>query len=408
MCKTRFFGLMLLLTFSNFNYAASLQLLDNWSYAGNIKLQSSETLFAKNDLASMNDSRLQHNHMASTRLMGDYLKQGFTFNFHYDLKFQYSTLNDIAGNTPSSKQIIDLDSNLLNRDDYLVSQRIDRLSLGYAKNNWVIQLGRQAISWGNGFLFNPMDLFNPFSQTAIDKDYKPGEDMLYLQWLFDSGNDWQWVFIPRKSSENDDINLNVSSAAFKYKRIMDFAEMDFLVARHYDENILGTGIIKSIKESIWRMDVTLTHLKDDSLAIMLVTNVDYSWIWIDHNMYGYVEYLYNSIGKNSYQELLGSPILDRIERSELFTSGSQYLAGGLTIETSPLTSFAPSIIVNLHDASILAPINFTYSWKQNTTLSLGGNFVIGKRDTEFGGYRLPGNKYLSAGQNIYLQVANYF
>ena len=402
------YSFIVLTMFSNSILASSWKSFENWRFSGNMKLQSSETLFANNDVATINKRRLQHNHIASTRLISNYQKQGFSFDFHYDLKFQYSTLSDIEAGTNKSKQIIDLDANLLEKNDYLVSQRIDRLLVGYAQDKWVIRLGRQAISWGNGFLFNPMDLFNPFSQTAIDKDYKSGEDMLYLQWLFDSGNDGQWVFIPRKSSENDDINLDVSSAAFKYKLFMDFAEMDFLAARHYEENILGIGMIKSIKESMWRADVTITRLKDDSIALMLMSNVDYSWIWLDHNMYGYIEYFYNSIGKNSYQELFGSTVFDRVQRSEIFTSGSQYVATGVTIETSPLTSFSPSLILNLHDGSILMPVNFTYSWKQNTTVSLGGNFVIGKRDTEFGGYQIPGGRYLSQGQSVYFQIANYF
>jgi len=388
--------------FANSIYAS------DWTYAGNLKIQSNETFFKSDDVLSVGNERVQHTHFAATRLMSSYQKKGFTFDFHYDLKFQYSTLGILGDGAAKSKQLVDLDSNILEKDDYLVSHRVDRLLMAYAHNNWVIRVGRQAISWGNGFMFNPMDLFNPFSQTAIDKDYKPGDDMLYLQWLFDSGNDLQWVFIPRRSSVTDDLKYDVSSAAIKYKRITDFAEMDVLIARHYDENILGVGIIKSIKESIWRMDVTLTDLKDDNLALMLVTNVDYSWVWFSHNVYGYVEYLFNSIGKNSYEELNDSAISERLQRAELFTSGSQYLATGLNIETTPLTSFSPTFIVNLQDGSILVPINFTYGWKQNTVVTLGGNFSIGKRDTEFGGYQLPSGPYLSSGQSVYVQIANYF
>ena len=402
------YGFILLITFPKLNYAANWGSFENWQFAGNMKLQSSETLLSENDVATLNKRRLQHNHIGSSRLMSNYQNQGFTFDIHYDLKFQYSTMSKIESGAAKSKQIIDLNSSLLEKDDYLISHRIDRLMVGYTQDQWVFRVGRQAISWGNGFLFNPMDLFNPFSQTTIDKDYKSGEDMIYLQWLFDSGNDWQWVFIPRKSSENNDIDFDVSSAAFKYKYFMDFAEMDFLAARHYDENILGIGIIKSIKESMWRLDATITRLQDESLALMLVTNVDYSWIWLDHNMYSYVEYFYNSMGKNSYQELLDSTVLDRVQRSEIFTVGSQYVATGLSIETSPLTSLSPSLILNLNDNSMLIPVNFTYSWKQNTTVTLGGNFVIGKRDTEFGGFQIPGGRYLSQGQSVYFQIANYF
>ena len=36
----------------------------------------------------------------------------------------------------------------------------------------VVCVGRQAVTWGNGLIFNPMDLFNPFSPVDIERDYK--------------------------------------------------------------------------------------------------------------------------------------------------------------------------------------------------------------------------------------------
>ena len=37
------------------------------------------------------------------------------------------------------------------------------------------------MSWGNGLVFQPMDLFNPFTPTAVDRDYKPGNDLLLVE-----------------------------------------------------------------------------------------------------------------------------------------------------------------------------------------------------------------------------------
>ena len=43
--------------------------------------------------------------------------------------------------------------------------RLDRISIGYTGEKTVLRFGRQAISWGNGLLFTPMDIFNPFDPT---------------------------------------------------------------------------------------------------------------------------------------------------------------------------------------------------------------------------------------------------
>ena len=43
-----------------------------------------------------------------------------------------------------------------------------------------LQIGRQPISFGNGFVFSPLDLVQPFSFATIDNEYKPGIDAIRL------------------------------------------------------------------------------------------------------------------------------------------------------------------------------------------------------------------------------------
>ena len=56
--------------------------------------------------------------------------------------------------------------------------RLDRISIGYTGDKTVIRFGRQAVSWGNGLLYTPMDIFNPFDPATVDKEFKSGDDML--------------------------------------------------------------------------------------------------------------------------------------------------------------------------------------------------------------------------------------
>jgi hypothetical protein len=60
-----------------------------------------------------------------------------------------------------------------------------------------VRVGRQALTWGSGLVFRPMDLFNPFSPTATDTEYKPGADMVYVQQVFADGSDLQLIVVPR-------------------------------------------------------------------------------------------------------------------------------------------------------------------------------------------------------------------
>ncbi len=48
--------------------------------------------------------------------------------------------------------------------------RLDRLTVGYTGKKTVLRVGRQALSWGNGLFYSPMDLVNPFDPATIDTE----------------------------------------------------------------------------------------------------------------------------------------------------------------------------------------------------------------------------------------------
>ena len=52
--------------------------------------------------------------------------------------------------------------------DSALLHRLDRFWIGYTSEKAVVRLGRQALSWGNGLVFAPMDLVNPFNPASID------------------------------------------------------------------------------------------------------------------------------------------------------------------------------------------------------------------------------------------------
>ena len=60
-----------------------------------------------------------------------------------------------------------------------------------ALDHWAVTVGRQAVSWGSGIVFQPLDPFNPFAPTAVDRDYKAGDDLVLIERLFDNGHDAQ-------------------------------------------------------------------------------------------------------------------------------------------------------------------------------------------------------------------------
>ena len=170
-----------------------------------------------------------------------------------------------------------------NDDNTAVIHRLDRLSVGFTTDRTAWRFGRQAISWGNGLIFNPVDVFNPFDPAAVDKEYKTGDDMLYGQILFDSGNDLQGVAIVRRDPRTGNVERDQSSAAAKYHGFVGMNEFDLLAAEHFGDDLLGFGGNISVGGAVLRGDVTLTSTEFDSVW-SAVSSLSYSWAWGGRNV----------------------------------------------------------------------------------------------------------------------------
>ncbi len=291
--------------------------------------------------------------------------------------------------------------------------RLDRLSVGYTSDHTVWRFGRQAVTWGNGMVFTPMDVFNPFDPAAVDKEYKTGDDMLYGQYLFNNGNDFQGVAVVRRDPHTGDVESDHSSLAFKYHGFLGMNEFDLLAAEHFGDQILGVGGIANIGGAIWRGDLTWTRT-DLEKVFSAVTSLSYSWSWGGKNISGLLEYYYNGFGQKdgaySTRDLLRNPdLLRRLDRGELFTLARHYIAASATVEMTPLLMLIPNFFINLEDPSALAQVVVQYDWKQNLLLLGALNIPIGPNGSEYGGIDAPlDGYYFSTGPSLFAQLAWYF
>jgi hypothetical protein len=292
-------------------------------------------------------------------------------------------------------------------------QRLDRLAVGFASDHAVVKFGRQAITWGNGLIYNVMDIFNPFDPAAVDKEFKTGDDMLYGQYLLSGGNDVQGVMVFRRDPITEELEADQSSLAFKYHHMASASEYDALVAQHYGDPLLGGGMNFNVGGAVWRGDATVSFGEDETVA-SLVTSLSYSWIWGNKNVSGVAEYFYNGFGQSdgcySPDCLAENPeLLKRIARGELFNLGQHYLALSAMIELNPLFLLTPNAFVNVADPSALVQLVFQNDLRENLLLWSAINLPIGSSGTEFGGAatEIP-ELFLSTGSSASIQLVWYW
>jgi hypothetical protein len=302
---------------------------------------------------------------------------------------------------------------LHNEDKNATLLRLDRISVGFTGDKTVIRFGRQALSWGNGLLFTPMDILNPFDPASVDKEYKSGDDMLYGQYLFNNGNDLQATAVVRRDTVTGDVASDQSSLALKYHGFRGSVEYDFLLAQHYGETVAGLGMSADIGGAVWRGDLVWNDTGQGGV-MSAVAGASYSWVTGGRNWTGFLEYFYNGFGQAggdySPAALAANPeLLQRLARGELFNLGRHYLGASATLEVSPLFNLSPNVFINLSDPSALLQLVFTYDWKQDIQLLSALNIPVGPNGSEYGGIGTQtSGQYLSTGATVFAQLAWYF
>ena len=349
----------------------------------------------------------------------------WSFDASYQLFALYGDSVEYSRNLPSGaglipnrfpeddRRLFDLTSIISDDDKFASLHRLDRLWLGYASEKTVVRFGRQAISWGNGLFFSPMDVVNPFDPTAIDTEYKAGDDMLYAQFLRDNGDDVQAAVVFRRNPLNGETDSEEGTASIKYHGVTDSVEYDILAAVNHDNTMIGVGGNKSIGGAVLRGDIVVTDTSSDTI-VQLVTNLSYSWIWGGKNVSGAVEYYYNGFGlkDGSYdlQSLSDNPeLLDRLARGESYSIGRHYLAGSLMIEMTPLWLLTPTLFLNVEDGSALVQLVSQNDLKENLNFLGSLNIPIGPNGSEYGGIESPiADRYFSSDLSVFAQIAWYF
>lgn len=395
-----------------------------WTFAGHIKYQAIHSDIPEDSTLRGTGGSSMQDHNFEARLKAAARRGPWSFDLHGQLLAVHADSLEVFRDLPmavlagtgvidDARRWFNLSHTVKNRDKQASVMRLDRASIAYTGEKTVLRFGRQAVSWGNGLLFTPMDIFNPFDPAAVDKEYKTGDDMLYAQYLFDSGADLQTVAVVRRDAASGQVEQDESSLAVKYHGFWGAREFDVMVAEHYGQRVAGLGASTDFGGAVWRGDLVWTGTSSGS-ATSLVAGVSYSWIAGGLNWAGLLEYHYNGFGQSGGECtaacFLDNPeLLRRLARGESFNIGRHYLGASVTVEMMPLLNLTPSVFVNLTDPSALTQVVLAYDWKQDIQLLAALSVPLGPGGTEYGGIDVgQPESYFSTGPSLFLQLAWYF
>ena len=308
---------------------------------------------------------------ATTYLMGDTIESAANSGPTYD-----------QTPTGDERRLLDLTWEVDRGNRHRLLHRFDRLALKYRTPRWAVTVGRDAVSWGSGLVFHPMDLFNPFAPTTVDQDYKAGTDLIRIERLFDDGSDLELLAIAR----HGEFDADTASVAFKYRALVGASELDVLAARHYGGGVVGLGLRVPIGGALIRSDLVAV---DDEVGWTLsgVVNVDYSFPIAQSSVYVFLEYFRNGHGVHRLPDDLGllpDELTQRLGRGETFTLMRDYLAIGAQFNWHALVSQSLSLIANVRDASKVLQTSIGYDLSDAARLQIGLIKTLGGFGDEFG------------------------
>lgn len=169
----------------------------------------------------------------SLRLMLDDYSDSTEWSLH--LKTLRQHFNGLSSTVPTAPQQFrrhSLAGEVLNEtpdDSYTrLVYEFDRAVYRWRSEQTTLSLGRQAIDWGSGRFWQPLNVFGAFAPTDLDTDYKQGIDAASLQWYPSAFSSLTVAYVPGPADDNAGKD---SAAAYYRGLISDRTELSLLAGR---------------------------------------------------------------------------------------------------------------------------------------------------------------------------------
>jgi hypothetical protein len=276
------------------------------------------------------------------------------------------------------ERLLNLDWEIEDSKTLYAEHGFDRLLFSYHLPFADLTIGRQAFSWGTGIIWNPTDLFAPFSPTEIDTEEKTGTDIINLEIPIGSLTGLNAIYAPLETFED-------SSIAGRFKTNIYTYDLSIMMGKFHEEMVYGLDFSGYIGGAGFRGEGTYTQLEEEEDFLRFILGADYSF---PRNFYLSLEYYYNGFGttnENRYLSLfLSDEFLKRISRGEIYNLARDYLGAFFSYPIFPLLTLRGTIIFNLDDQSIFLSPALEYSILTGLDFMIGANIFKGKDGSEYG------------------------
>jgi len=267
---------------------------------------------------------------------------------------------------------------------------LDNIYLRANFKKFDLTVGKQQISLGTGYAWNPIDIFN-FKQLLDPTYEQTGVNTIRIEVPFGSRTNLDLILSPGIDWNNSAKMIQLKTGLGSYDLIGTFAQYNWK-RTHFDlgnfeinelqneRTLYGGAIVGEIAGvGIWA-EGAWSQLENSDDFGEFIFGTDYTF---ENGLYILMEYLYNENGLSNSDELDINRYLQYFN-GEIHSLMRDYLFGYLNYPISDLVQFSLLTFTNINDHSAAINPQITWDMFQDVSLSVMYSHFIGDKNTEFG------------------------
>ena len=303
--------------------------------------------------------------------------------------------SSLFGITASSDRYRAFDAELARAGGRRSSARmwLDRFNVRLSLARADLTIGRQAVTFGKAWFWNPLDVFMPFDPDQFDRDYKPGVDAVRLDYYTGDYSGWTVVAAagreqaPPWGPARDQKTLAADSqgSALLLRGFATRHGWDYAVQGGALHGGMQLGAAAVGEVGPYQLRIEAARFFSDNSPVTPLTGAD---LVDDHltAVFGIgryykstldveLEYLYNGCGEPDDPDTAWL----RVQYGACLHTGKHILGAMAAYEFTPLINGRLTLIHSLSDQSSQVQPSAVISRSDNSDLLLGATFNFGRR-----------------------------
>ena len=270
-------------------------------------------------------------------------------------------------------------ANYVDRSALYGVHRLYRAQVQMAFGDTDVRVGRQRVAWGTGRFWSPLDLLNPFSPLALEREERLGVDAVLVEHKFGPVSRLAAVYAPSRVDGED-------SRALQWHDNAGGLDFSFTGGRFRGSDVIGADLAGQIGQAGVRAELTRVRPREGKVFFRSLVGIDYAFtstLTLNAELYR------DGSGADSTAAYDFLALANGTRQ----TLAQRYLGLHAGYEITPLLKLNTDIVHNLDDRSRVVAPSITYSIRANLDGSLGLRWFRGPTGSEYA--RVPDAAYLS-------------